>query len=870
MALRDRLGWLLVLAGMWVSAPAMAETETATPGAAMPAPVAVEAPREVPSTPPPPEPIDEAAGLLALERQRLADVAAELTAVGQSLVDRRAALAVGRAEVTGWQQRAVDWRASADTADTDAAYDNLRSVLRTRREALSRHLDHLAEGHSIVPRLPAEPAGGLLSLPAAVGVLEERTRLAGSVATLRREELALQKDEAAAALEAISALNADRLELLEHLSPTKRDRITGFNRAALDQAGAEAWHLALIARYHAFVIRDWVTQSTHWQPATLWWLLSETAPLVLVLALFVWLRRFSTAWLLQVERQLADRERAGGYGVAGRPRRAVQFIIGIVRPVEWILLFEAVAWLLPATVAGWLEVRVAMVIIGWALAVSLVVHIINASLAVAGTRHGRAWQGIPDGLRLRSLKLVGHAVAAIGVLLSLTAELVGNGTVYHWVLTLSWLVIWPVGYQLVQWWRGVVFTRLGRLHRRNAVERWALENREGAAAAAAVAVGGGSLLLNGGLRMARRALDGFDIVRRAHAVVFRQEIDRLSRGNPVVKKPMTGPALEGLSPATVSTAWIACPADAVIDEVVAATTRGQGAVLALVGYRGTGKSSVLRALANRVDGAVYVDCALTGDEADLEHRCLVHPPGTRLVLVDDAQRLFKPAIGGLHLFDRIHAQSRVRLPDAVWLFVLEETSWPFLSRARDQLPLFDRVMRMKPWSEEGIAALLAARSAQAGIDPAFDDLLGADSDAIDADTRLEELENRRDWFSRLLWDHARGNPGLALEAWRRSLVVDDAGKVFVRTLASQDLRYLERLPIAAHFLLRTLLQMEPVTRDELAEVTRLPAAEVASQLAAGLLEGFIDERDGRYAVSWCWLRSVRGVLERQHLLVEPQ
>ena len=119
----------------------------------------------------------------------------------------------------------------------------------------------------------------------------------------------------------------------------------------------------------------------------------------------------------------------------------------------------------------------------------------------------------------------------------------------------------------------------------------------------------------------------------------------------------------------------------------------------------------------------------------------------------------------------------------------------------------------------------------------------------------------------MLWDHVRGNPGLALEAWRASLAEDITGHVRVRPLQVPDASVLETLPDSLLFILRAILQLGPAALDDVAQATRLTTSQVLDAVRFGEMHGVLAKTDERVTVTWQWLRAVTLLLERRHLLV---
>lgn len=293
--------------------------------------------------------------------------------------------------------------------------------------------------------------------------------------------------------------------------------------------------------------------------------------------------------------------------------------------------------------------------------------------------------------------------------------------------------------------------------------------------------------------------------------------------------------------------------------MIARVSQGRCGVVALVGVRGMGKSSLLRVLSQRVQGAVLLACdAATGPEAV----CAAWANGgeaPRLVMLDDTQKLLKPVIGGLAAFDEMVALARSRGEATTWVLAIDAAVWPLLKRARDARPLFDEVFILAPWEETQIAALIAERTAAAGLSPCLTTWSRPCRPARTRSTADALVETRRG-YERMLWDHADGNPAIALEVWRASLGRDAADAVHVRPLQVPDAAVLDALPDVSLFILRAVYQLTPASVDDVARATRLRPEEVLHDVRYGQRQGFFVEQGGRVCISWPWLRPVTQLL----------
>jgi hypothetical protein len=305
----------------------------------------------------------------------------------------------------------------------------------------------------------------------------------------------------------------------------------------------------------------------------------------------------------------------------------------------------------------------------------------------------------------------------------------------------------------------------------------------------------------------------------------------------------------------------------------------------LVGERGLGKSRTLHHIEDRVGNVLSLDLsshqesafqARLNDALGLARETSLTQAASRLnghddlagILIDGADRLVQPVMGGLAVFDEIIDAARRNSTQSVWIFALDEVIWQFLARARGARPLFDEVIQLGRWSEEKIVALLKSRTEQAGVTPIFDHLLDRLPPNADEVDKQEALAARAANYYRLIWDYAAGNPGVALHMWRRSLGVDADGRCLVRLFEALDTHELEILPDSAVFVLRAVLQLAPATAAAIGKATMIRAAEIADTLRYALARGYVEESEGHYFVTWTWFRPLTTFLRRRHLLAQ--
>lgn len=842
----------------------------------------------------------EAARLVAEERARLLTVAKEQAEFEGELVKQDQAI-VARGERWLLLQRRVKdalelgKARKADPAEVDSLYDELRIDLGSGRDELSEVIGALTFGDSKVPTAGDDP---LASLPAEVDrskATEVRNRVERATETLRAAERASLRERASKLNEEVAALDEARRSLLKYLSPEKRDAVTGLGPTGLDQAFAEIRQVTLVLRYHATASKLWLEdlQDPNAKASTSAVAVGFVAlKWALAIGAFMWWRRRADRTLEGLVERLREesteaKRRATG---AADPLslRAVSFFRRVRRPAEWLLLIWVLTWLLPLEARGILEVELPQAIAVWLLGGALGVQTLDYLAGEDSARRRRQSRLLTAHIRLRSLRLVGRTVVVFGLILALSSRLVGKGTIYDWAFTLCWLSALPVGLILVKWWRAVIFERVGLKRRKSALDDWIVNNREGWKSLVAAILGGVTLLSSGVYRVARTWVSTFDVTRRVLAYLFRRGMSKHAEVHSKIRyRPLQKEVYEQLGPAIASEKIVPSVADQQVEDVINRIDAAGGGVFAVVGERGAGKTTLLKRIAERANDVTLVRCPHGGirafapvfleamgkeDVESIESVAAEFDAADRDagILVDNAHRLILPMMGGLKHFDRILDIARRHSDNVSWVFAFDDVIWRLFEQLRGSKPLFDDVIRLKPWSEETIATLLTNRSTSAGIDPTFENLLEelpSDADELDREDALESVEAN---YYRLIWDYAAGNPGVALHVWRNSLGLGEEDRVLVKLFEAPDTHELEALPDPAVFVLRAIVQLDGALPEDIVRATNLSPTEIADALRYGTVHGYFRKSGDRYRITWVWFRAITRFLQRRHLLAEPR
>ena len=835
----------------------------------------------------------EATRLVQEERARLLGIKADLRTFEADLAEREKQLEARAEQGLAWRRRVEEvitkrQEGLAGPELADRTYEELVRSLRATEDELSAALRE-TRGDS---RTPAVGEDRLDTLGANVdrsAVDTLRGELTREEARLRRREAKFRREQARLLMQRVGSLNRDRLDLAHHLSSEKRSEIVSFGAEGLRQAGAELGQVAQVARYHLVMALEWLTDSEARRGTAANAIVATVSgfKVLAVLLPFIWWRRRASGLISHWQVRLAN-----SYGAFSPPpaiERAQRWL-AIYRncrvSFEWLAVILVIHALLPQEIAELFEISLLYVSLTWLLGGKVIVDALNAIAAEAP----RVLGGTSSGeLRLRSLNLVGRVVVAFGLLLSLTERVVGAGTVYTWVLKLCWLAAIPIALYLIHWWRPVIFERLSLRRRKNRFVLWVEQQEQGWRGSIAAAVGGVYLMGLGLWRLVRHYLGGLEITRRLLAYWFRREAGQrsLSPEDGAADAPLGAADRVALDPEQPGQSYVPGIADVQVDEVIARIEAPGGGVFAVVGERGSGKTCVLRRIQESSLESLSVTCRRGGYAALVDDLAKLFGPATpkeaaalakridarsedNALLLDDAQHLIRPTIGGFDDFDRLMALARRASSNCAWILAFDDAIWRYLERARGVRPLFDDVVFIKPWSEESVAQLLRERSEAAGIEPSFERLVTGLPETADDIDRAEALTRARRNYYRVVWDYTGGNPGLALHFWRESLRVDADGDKVVSLFVVPDASDLERLPDATVFVLRAVLQLEPTQPDDIVAVTALGHDEVADALRYTKLRGYVEQGAEGYRITWAWFRAVTRLLNRRHLLAIPR
>jgi hypothetical protein len=842
----------------------------------------------------------EAERAVAQERVRLLRIKEEQAALDAQLISEKQRLDAFLERLLGARldaDKLIDVpdgeapdRKPPDTKLVDAGYDALALRADEARTELRSALDALSAPAKL-PHVGADKLAAL-TVPVArddVKALRQQLLDAERILEKRADEQAWAR--ARQLDKAIEELDARRLTLRSMISSDKRKALSGFDQQGLAQAKNELGRLTLVFRYHFRVTRRFIAHAGDRRQATDSAIVATITALkwLLPIGLFLWWRRRSEAAIAEWYASARDRRRRTRGRAAPRSglERALNVLKRVHNALEWLLLVWAVLALLPQPATELLEVQLLSTTLRWLFGGNLVVNLIDALFAESPSQ--RRSRLVTGHLRLQSLRLVGRTVVTFGLLLSMTSSLVGKGTIYDWVWIAVWISVVPIAAIVVRWWREAIFQRIEAQRKKSPLTRWIAGNQSGLTSIPAAFLGGGYLFALGVARFVRTYVGNFDWTKRLLAYWFRREVEKKQAED---KKATGQPRLAAkqfsqLGPDKKPEKFVPSVADGQIKDVISRIKEAGGAVYALVGERGAGKSTLLQRIDERTPDTVLIRCQPEGIQAfhdelselmGLELKegfgtirdVLNKRTGDNAILVDDAQHLIRPVVDGLHDIDRLLAVARKSSVSCTWVFAFDAVPWQLFQRARETRPLFDDIIELKSWSEEGIVRLLEGRSRAADVHPDFSKLitdLPPDADPVE---RQDALERARAGYFRLLWDYSQGNPAVALHYWRQSLSDAKDGAHLVRLYEPPSTDDLERLPDSSVFVMRAVVQFGHPTIDDIVDATLLEPRQVEDALRYAAHRGYLEQSGERYHLRWSWFRTITRFLVRRHLLMAPR
>jgi hypothetical protein len=834
--------------------------------------------------------ISTAQKALATERARIESLRGRLAELKGSLASTRQTSSADASErlvrYESWLRDLGDPTFSPDKAD--GMYADVSIALRDSRDHLRTQLDELFRStavpsvkadvnlfDAVYDQLPAEKA----QLQTALLELRDQAQL------IRLDESAERWAEAEAAARDVQALNRLRLKLIPALTEVRRDDLMGLSVAGFQELRQEVDQLGLTGRWYvlstiheAKKLPDLAVDVVTVGRAS--WSVIELLGLV-GLCLFV--RRRYKRWLFKLRESLSARPKRRW--VLRFTRRWISFLLQYGSEAGFFVLAYVVFGFQSATPEGKL---LRSMVVGYAwyrLLLALTHHALI---------HGRSWyqmrvSAIMSDKILATIKLVGRYAFAMYVLLVLSDQVLGGGYLYGLVLGFFWVGSIPIAIILLRRWRPHITSSYLRLYPNGRFSE-SVRSTEGASmgffvATMAFAVVAAQAMSN----YVRQLFLRFEQTRKALAFLFRRRLEKQAevRGESVVDLQNLPEAIlsafdENPGHEDLLVGYWPHVAEA-LEHIHTWEQTGDGVSIAVIGEQGIGKTSWLRHLESKLTSLpvtfLQLDRRLTSrtsvvryfgekldseggaNEVSLSKRLLSGP--RRAIVVDHGERMMIRAVGGTEGYQAFMDLVARTTHHLLWVVSVSRFSWAFLDNRYQGRNLFSQVYRLDGWPEGKIGELVRTRMKASGFDASFEEVVldqWADGDLED------ELERTSERFLRLLWDHSRGNPRIAIHFWKRSLANAGDARLRVRLFAKPKEEGLDDLEEESRFVLAAVMIHQTLTLAEAAKCLAYPANICQAAFAYLKSEGFLVQEGGRYSIPSFMYRAVNKYLIRKNLL----
>ncbi|MGF1720949.1 ATP-binding protein [Vibrio kyushuensis] len=557
-----------------------------------------------------------------------------------------------------------------------------------------------------------------------------------------------------------------------------------------------------------------------------------------------------------------------------RAQRAIAWLVAITLSLRVLSSIPSLQHLIFLEIFTWW-------ILGGSIAISFILEFVY--------RNSRSSSPEMVALRLSSTQRYVWSAIFAGVILQISLRTLGEATIYHWIYSALFFWFILVTLSVLRLWRPHVFSIVIRQTDKPVWLNWAIKHKDTLALGMlATAIAIVWITIHTLQHRIVSALSQYTFFSQALAYLFKIEVAKQAhnsdsqtslvriKGEQTFKYVLPGNNDSTLIPYAQSELKI-------LSKYLLSDSP---AICVVSGERGVGVTTLLNSVLHRAKNAepLYLNCPYSGykellellalslglDETATEIQILAFlrkSDTTYLIAVDNAQRLVKPMVGGLTGLIRLTNLLRRSKKNHRVVMAIEKSSWRFVDRARGERLLFDWVSFMPRWNELQIQQLLDSRINQDIEHPLSFDGLVVPKQWDQED--ITEEERAKKGFYRILWHYSDGNPTVALRFFRLSLNRDkETDQVKVRLFNAPQSLELESMPKPMLAVIRSIVQLEVASPEELSECTQLSIAEVIGTLRYFQSRGFIEWSEDKARVSDHWFRHITNVLDRQHLLVK--
>ncbi len=677
----------------------------------------------------------------------------------------------------------------------------------------------------------------------------------------------------------LNSINKSKQRLLELADSATRNKSTGFGPYGVTQFKQELTLTTLNAEYWLyFQLRSFksLVDDLFISPIPVIW--AATKVFFIYLALTWWLANSQKIILLFKETVLDSNPKPSIFirviWYLSRAHKALAWLIAITLSLRVLSGIPSLQHLIFLEIFTWW-------VLGGSIAISFILEF--------AYRNSRSSSKETIALRLSTIRRYIWSAIVAGVVLQISMRTLGKGTIYYWIYSalFFWFVL--VTISALRIWRKKVFESVMNIPERPLWVQWTISKKDvPILSIIATAIAACWVVTHILKHRLISNLSNFTFFSQALAYLFKIEVAKQksnSADNHQLARVKGDAAFDYVLPGTHDSELINY-AEAELKQLSKYLLTDSPALCVLSGERGVGTTTFLKQMLFKVKNAepVYLNCPHSGynellahfavsiglEEDTTEIQVLAHlrsSQTTYLIAVDNGQRLVKPMVGGLSALIRLTNLIRRSRKNHRAVIAIEKSSWRFVDRARGERLLFDWVSFLPKWNEAQVQDLLNSRINQNDEHAISFDGLVVPKQWDQED--ITEEERAKQGFYRILWHYSDGNPTVALRFFRFSLNRNkETNQVLVRLFHAPESEELEKMPKPMLAVLRSIVQLEIASPDELSECTQLTISEVTGTLRYFQSRGYIEWTEDRAKISDHWFRHITNVLDRQHLLVK--
>lgn len=319
--------------------------------------------------------------------------------------------------------------------------------------------------------------------------------------------------------------------------------------------------------------------------------------------------------------------------------------------------------------------------------------------------------------------------------------------------------------------------------------------------------------------------------------------------------------------------------------------KGGRGMIAVIGERGSGRSTLIQLARSRYFKDISVQRVVPAATIYSEEELLdflAHTLGiktntkslnefeeqisdldlTRVIIIEDIQRIFLRTIKGLEIFNRFLLFAAKTQESIFWFITCSSYTWDYIDKVLGLMRYFSKVISLEELDEEGIELLIMKRHRLTGIPVRFNpDPITEKSKKYRQISHEEERQRLlKDQFFRRLREASTGNISVAMLFWCISINNFENRRFEIGELPDIDVRIDAKISDEELFIIAAIVQHERMTVNEIIDVLSIPREKAHLILTGLATKGFLVERDEYYELHFFLYRSMIGYLHEKRLL----